>query len=152
MMIKMFLTRDYEIASRSFCVLAICACIFGCSQQEQIKRYGVRGTILLDGKAVAKGPLRFTPDADSGNRGPESVAYVKDGQFEVKAEQGLVEGPYFVEVTVVNEKDEVIGAAKKTLTVEAKGENSFQIDLATKELRAVRNEDGGNDRGGKGEG
>jgi hypothetical protein len=151
-MIHMFPTRDYYSASCPLWALTLCVCLVGCSQQEQIKRYGVRGTILLDGKPVVKGPLRFTPDVDSGNRGPESVAYVRDGQFQLKADQGLVEGPYFVEVTVVNKKDEVIGAAKKTLNVAAKGENSFQIDIATKELRAVKNEEGGNDRGGKGEG
>jgi hypothetical protein len=80
------------------------ACILlglaGCSPEEGLKRYGVSGSVVLaDGKPVPAGEISFEPNSSAGNKGPGSIAPIKDGKYALAADQGILGGAYIVTIT-----------------------------------------------------
>lgn len=71
----------------------------GCSRQEGLARYAVSGAVVLpDGKPVPAGEINFEPDSAAGNKGPGSLAPIKDGKYALAADQGVLGGKYIVTI------------------------------------------------------
>jgi len=59
----------------------------------------VHGRVLLNGQPVPAGVITFIPQ--TGVSGPSGGAQITDGGFEVPLQQGLIQGNYSVEITVI---------------------------------------------------
>ncbi|QDS89976.1 hypothetical protein EC9_41780 [Rosistilla ulvae] len=70
-------------------------------------KYSVTGNVTFQGQPLPEGEILFAPDTSSGNQGPASVAYVKDGKFSTQPGMGLVGGAYTLEVTGYQTKSEM---------------------------------------------
>ncbi|QDV66641.1 hypothetical protein Poly24_03280 [Rosistilla carotiformis] len=70
-------------------------------------KYSVTGNVTFQGQPLPEGEIIFAPDTTSGNKGPASVAYVKDGKFATQPGMGLVGGAYNLEVTGFQTKAEM---------------------------------------------
>lgn len=114
----------------------------GCSGGDEITRFSCVGSVVLDGLPVQEARLRFTPDASAGNSGPQSFSFVKDGQFELVHSRGLVEGPYQVEITISGDDDEGKHIANAAVTVSPSDGNVFTVEIDSKNLKKVPNEEG----------
>jgi hypothetical protein len=68
----------------------------GCDNSP--KRYSVSGSVTLGGKPVKAGEVIFEPDSSKGNRGPGSVARIKDGQYATEPGRGILGGAYIVRI------------------------------------------------------
>ena len=70
--------------------------LVGCGQNGPTK-YTVNGEVQMpDGKPVPAGEITFEPDAAAGNKGPGSMAQIKDGKYSLPRDQGVVGGAYSV--------------------------------------------------------
>lgn len=119
-------------------ILLLSGAVVGCSGDDEVPKYGIEGMVSLDEQPAVKASLRFTPDTASGTVGPQAFAFAKNGSFRLYAEQGLVAGVFNVYVELVDESDNVIGAASKTVTVEPNADNSFSITLTSADLAAEK--------------
>jgi hypothetical protein len=68
----------------------------GC--ENSLKRYSVSGGVTLGGNPVKAGEVAFEPDSSKGNRGPGSVARIKDGKYATEPGMGIVGGAYVVRI------------------------------------------------------
>ncbi|QDT63595.1 hypothetical protein [Calycomorphotria hydatis] len=121
-------------------VCFVVAVISGCGEEIGLQKYGATGTVLLDGQPVSKARLRFMPDSSMGNSGPQVFSFAKNGTFQIDAKQGLQEGPYQVEVMVINETDTPLGSVDATVTVEPNDDNVFALENKSANLRPVNEE------------
>ena len=81
--------------SLAFCTL-FCLALTGCGGE---KLQGFSGTVTLDGQPLEKGSISFTPDASKGNTsGTSTIAPIKNGRYELPADQGISGGWYEVRV------------------------------------------------------
>jgi len=78
-------------------MLVLICCLAGCGQKGP-RRYDVQGTVTLDGKPVPAGEVQFEPDAQQGNRGPQSRAKIQDGKYRTPGGKGPVAGPAVVRI------------------------------------------------------
>lgn len=79
------------------CVLAI-GLLAGCGRNNA-KRVTVSGKVSFRGQPVPTGIISFTPDVKRGNRGPQGVAKIIDGQYTTDDHgKGSVRGPQLVEI------------------------------------------------------
>lgn len=118
------------------------AILAGCSSEAEIPTYAVSGSVSLDGQPVSKARLAFMPDRANGNRGPQSFSFAHDGVFAVADTQGLVEGAYLVDVTVMNEKGVPLGMASLPVSVAPDDSNYLYLELLSDELQNVPDEEG----------
>lgn len=70
----------------------------GCSGSSGPPRYEVSGAVTYNGKPVPAGEVSFQPDASKGNKGPGSLALIKDGRYKTNPKKGVVGGPYIVRI------------------------------------------------------
>jgi len=77
--------------------IASCLLLAGCGGADD-GLYDLSGTVTLDGKPVPTGEVILEPDSKEGNAGPSSMAQIKDGNFSLTAEQGIVGGKYNVTI------------------------------------------------------
>ncbi|MBI3464144.1 MAG: hypothetical protein HY000_13975 [Planctomycetes bacterium] len=81
-----------------FCLLI--ACWLGCgAEREGPPRYALSGAATLaDGKPIPMGELMLEPDTSVGNNGPASTVQIRDGQYSLPADQGVVGGKYIATI------------------------------------------------------
>ncbi|MDR2438850.1 MAG: hypothetical protein LBE12_05715 [Planctomycetaceae bacterium] len=94
--------------------------VVGCNPSG-VKRYQVSGTVTFDKQPVAEGEIRFSPDTTKGNTGPQGYAAIKNGKFKTLKETGVIVGPMYATVTVVDpikgeEKDD--GSSSRKIVFE----------------------------------
>ena len=127
------------------CMLILVAIlpVLGCSSSEDLPpRYSAEGTVKLDGEPLKQGTLNFNPDVDAGTNGPSALAIVKDGNFAVPEERGLVEGQVVAYLTVYDaeqqveegEEQDVVGMAKKTIVIKPENPNKIAFEFTTDQL------------------
>jgi hypothetical protein len=68
----------------------------GCSDSPT--RFSVSGSVTLGGRPVKAGEVTFEPDSSKGNRGPGSVARIKDGRYATEPGMGVIGGAYIVRI------------------------------------------------------
>ena len=73
-------------------------------------RYGVEGTVTLDGSPLPKGSISIRPQP--GTRGPTAGGTITDGRFSILPEESLLPGSYRVEIRASRKT----GKQKKDLT------------------------------------
>ncbi|MDR3617847.1 MAG: hypothetical protein P4L85_00740 [Paludisphaera borealis] len=72
--------------------------------------HAVAGTIQVAGSPLAKGTVRFMPASGSMSSG--SGAFIKNGEYEIPLEDGLIAGRYQVHISSIS-VDEQIRAARE---------------------------------------
>lgn len=83
-------------AAVSAVLIATLAGIVGC--EDGPKRFTVSGSVTLGGKPVKAGEVSFEPDSSKGNRGPGSIALIKEGKFSTEPGMGVIGGAYIVRI------------------------------------------------------
>ena len=74
----------------------------GCGDRGP-ERVRVSGLVTYDGKPVAEGRIRFTPDASSNM--PVSGAYIVDGRYQADSHGGVPVGAYKVQIEAYTPTD-----------------------------------------------
>ena len=77
-------------------LLAVAACNTGCSNSRGPERLAVEGAVMLDGRPLKAGIIRFLPDA--GVKGPAATAAINEGFYEIPKELGPVAGRHRIEI------------------------------------------------------
>lgn len=80
-------------------VISLFAISLGCGRTERVTKHPITGAVTHGGDPVPSGSLRFTPDAEKGNRGPATTITIADGKFQSLPGYGVIGGPYIVEIT-----------------------------------------------------
>jgi len=80
-------------------VIGLITTSIGCGRTERVTKHPIAGAVTHGGDPVPSGSLRFTPDADKGNRGPATTITIADGKYQSLAEYGVIGGHYIVEIT-----------------------------------------------------
>ena len=75
----------------SFLLVLLAAC--GSSSN----RRALQGTVTLDNKPLAQGTVRFIPT--SGTPGPSAGGEIKNGEFSIAEDKGVLSGSFRVEIT-----------------------------------------------------
>src|SRR6476620_5618956 len=83
--------------------MAVMMAAAGCGSAS---RAGVSGSVSVNGQPLEAGDLSFSPVAPQG--GPTAGAAIVRGKYKVPAEQGLLPGPYKVQIHAFR------GTGKKT--------------------------------------
>jgi hypothetical protein len=80
----------------------------GCSQSsDELPREAVSGTVTLDGEPLASGTIQFSSDGGAGSgTAPGGGSDVKDGQFSISRELGLVPGKYKVAINAAGKRNQ----------------------------------------------
>ncbi|QDV10521.1 hypothetical protein CA51_03700 [Rosistilla oblonga] len=101
-------TRISTFAAATLLLIPSLTALVGCGTSDAGPgKYSVTGTVTFEGQPLPEGEILFAPDTASGNKGPASVAYVKDGKFSTQPGMGLVGGAYTLEVTGFQTKAEM---------------------------------------------
>ncbi|MEI6239930.1 MAG: hypothetical protein WCR51_06050 [Planctomycetia bacterium] len=80
--------------------LALCAAMVavpGC-KGKSVDRYGLSGSVAFRGEPVPCGRVTFEPDAERGNAGPGTSAFIVDGRFSTIAGKGHCGGPHVIRI------------------------------------------------------
>jgi hypothetical protein len=78
--------------------LALGLMTFGCSRsKDDLPREPVAGTVTMDGQPLPEAVIQFYPTGDAKTTGAN--AQIKDGQFSIPREDGLVPGTYKVSIS-----------------------------------------------------
>jgi len=85
---------DYRFALVAYS-LAV-ASLAGCEANNPLGRQAIDGTVTLNGEAVEKGSIEFSPHG--AGKGVSSGARIVDGQYSIAAEKGLPPGSYLVQI------------------------------------------------------
>jgi hypothetical protein len=137
-------------------LLAIGLVAPGCAGGDELPREAISGTVTLDSRPLAGGVIQFTPavEATTGGIAVGGGSPIKDGQFSIDREHGLVPGSYKVTVNAAGAPTEPFKTlepgrpnraakpkeliptkynAQTTLTAEVKkgGGNNFKFDLVS---------------------
>jgi hypothetical protein len=138
------------LMSRKLCAFWACVAaslwIGGCGPGNPLGRQPISGEVLLDGAPLAKGAIRFEPQAG----GPDAKgalvgagAVIEAGKYSIPAHEGLPAGSYLVSIT----STETTGGSGPTIgqapeeAMKAAAETQFVEKIpakynATTELRA----------------
>lgn len=90
------LSFNRRFAMVGFCLLTLAGAT-GCGGGGGIERAPVSGKVTFDGTPVEKGLIVMTPTGET--KGPSSGAEIKNGEYSIPRETGLVPGTYKVEIT-----------------------------------------------------
>jgi hypothetical protein len=71
----------------------------GCGAEGPV-RLPVEGAVAVDGRMLPAGVIRFIPSGDT--KGPSAVATIRDGFYELPAEEGPVLGTQRVEIEAID--------------------------------------------------
>ncbi len=74
--------------------ILICGCSGG--NDDSLPRAGVRGSVVVDGRPLEAGVVRFVPIRET--KGPKTTVPVKAGLFEISAHLGPIVGSHQVEI------------------------------------------------------
>jgi hypothetical protein len=77
-------------------VALLTSSIIGCSRASGPPRYGISGTVKLNGEPVNQGSIRFDPMKDT--KGSNAGDNIEKGAYRISPSQGLVKGRYRVEI------------------------------------------------------
>lgn len=88
----MYSPRD---AGWSFCLILVIG-LAGCGGGG-IERAAIKGTVTFDGQPIDQGVISFIPSGS--NSGPSTGAEIRNGKYEILAENGPVPGTNRVEIT-----------------------------------------------------
>lgn len=105
-------------SARSLLALALIAAPIGCSQRyDDLPREPVAGNVTMDGQPLPEAVIQFTPTGDA-TKGPAVgvVAEIKDGQFSIPREDGLIPGHYKVSISHAEMKDAAAKGKGKSKT------------------------------------
>jgi hypothetical protein len=86
------------------CICAFVAGLAGCAGGEA-KRQAVSGTVKWQGKPLNQGSINFLPEDPA--LGTSGGALIKDGQYSISANQGLLPGRYKVTISSADPKKAV---------------------------------------------
>ena len=90
--------------------LLVCVVAAGCGRQSDLPPTAeVSGTVKVDGRPLARGAVKFVPDATKGTKGPPGVGYIdEEGHYEITTAgiQGAVVGHHKIGVEAEEEYDE----------------------------------------------
>ncbi|HWL09496.1 MAG TPA: hypothetical protein VNQ76_13895 [Planctomicrobium sp.] len=71
---------------------------YGCgSKVDGPQRYQLTGKVTFNGNPVPIGVIYLTPDTSKGNRGPGTLAEIKDGRYSTPPNKGTVGGAMVLE-------------------------------------------------------
>jgi hypothetical protein len=82
-------------------LLLIGPLLAGCggSDDDELTRYGISGTVKFEDKLLDQGFIRFAPEGQGVSGGAE----IKQGVYEISEAKGLPAGKYKVEITSTDE-------------------------------------------------
>lgn len=88
-------------------ILVTAPAVPGCwGSGDSLPREAVWGIVTLDGKPVASGSIRFNPTAaDTTGAAVEGGSAIRDGQFSIPVEVGLIPGNYRVAISAGKRPD-----------------------------------------------
>jgi len=69
-----------------------------CGPGEGPEQHQLSGEVKFGDKPIPKGTISFTPDSNAGNKGPGTVAEIKDGKYKTPPRKGIVGGAYLVTI------------------------------------------------------
>lgn len=116
-------------------------------------RYGVKGTVTLDGAPLAMGNIQFQPQTADINNAPTAIGYIKDGSFVIHPTVGPIAGPQQVVIRLVemgevpekapdDDSDEepeaetiVKGVIRTNAEIKADGENELTLELTSDQIQ-----------------
>jgi len=80
--------------------MAVCGTVCGCGRDAGPTRYNVSGEVTFNGNPVPAGHVLLTPNAASGNQGPQGFAPIRGGQFTTAGAEGkgAGSGAYRIEI------------------------------------------------------
>jgi hypothetical protein len=85
-------------ATRSVLAPILILATFGCLKRyDDLPREPVAGTVTMDGQTLPEASIQFSPTGDTKATGANTQ--VKDGQFSIPREDGLVPGTYKVSIS-----------------------------------------------------
>jgi hypothetical protein len=78
--------------------LALILTMIGCSRsKDDLPRQPVAGTVTMNGQPLPEGVIQFYPTGNAKTTGANAT--IKDGQFSIPREDGLVPGSYKVSIS-----------------------------------------------------
>ena len=91
--------RPEFFARIAMCVFAVClVTAVGCNRSS-VDRHNLSGKVTFQGRPVPAGRIVFEPDAAKGNRGPQGITMIEDGQYSTeKFGKGAVAGALIVRI------------------------------------------------------
>lgn len=133
--------------------LASLLLLVGCGGSSGPERYEVNGTVSIDDEPLPAANIQFIPQTDDIANAPTAVGYVKDGSFRIVSTVGPIAGIQDVEILLskpsgveTNDEGEEVetevlsGVIRTEVTVEANGENEFELKFSSSEIEAVADE------------
>lgn len=130
-------------------VLVLAAGLAGCGGSSGIERYGVSGTVTLDGEPLDTGAIQFGPEDGQGMSGG---AAIQNGTYDIPADRGLPAGKYRVRISSAGGGTEVEEEApgeslenlaneripakynvnsQETIEITPDGSNTFDFDISS---------------------
>ena len=96
---KNSMKRPAFFARITMCVAAAClVTAVGCNRSG-VDRHNLSGKVTFQGRPVPAGRIVFEPDAAKGNRGPQGITMIEDGQYSTeKFGKGAVAGALIVRI------------------------------------------------------
>lgn len=71
----------------------------GCSGEGSgVDRYEIQGNVTFNNEPVPAGQIIFEPDTKNGGQGPAAIAEIKNGQYQIPENKGIVGGPHVVRI------------------------------------------------------
>jgi hypothetical protein len=73
--------------------------VLGC-KKSGAQRVDIAGKVVYGGTVIKTGFVLFTPDTLKGGKGPQGLAFIKDGKFDTRKEKGkgVSPGPQRVQI------------------------------------------------------
>lgn len=78
--------------------------LVGCKKDNG--RLDIHGTVSWKNQPIARGIIYFTPDVKKGAKGPQGLAFIKDGKYDTRFEnsRGCVAGPHLARIEACDGK------------------------------------------------
>lgn len=93
MMMRFPISGRRQVCGLTLVLLVVAGCTTG--EVDGLPREAVGGVVTLDGQPLPSGVIRFRPQAQGATEGG---ALVRDGEFFIDRESGLVPGQYMVSI------------------------------------------------------
>jgi hypothetical protein len=79
-------------------IIAMMFSLVGC--KKDIGRQDIYGTVTWKSKPIPMGIIYFTPDVKKGAKGPQGIAFIKDGKYDTRFEKsrGCVAGAHLARI------------------------------------------------------
>lgn len=103
------------------------AALAGCLPNNGPVRVSVSGMVQVNGQPLETGSINFLPDSSAGTLGPDAGAEIKNGEYSIPAEKGLVAGQYQVMIRSFQATGQKIRAGSGSADPEALVDEIAQI-------------------------